>query len=249
MENIDIKDNERIDDLQLNGLRIIQNKDGFCYGVDSVLLSNFSKEIKKDSMVLDLCAGNGIIGLLLCGKTNLKNVIGIEVQADVCEMATRSILFNRLQEKFQMIRGDIKNIEELVPAESFDVVTCNPPYKKENSGIINESETKLIARHEILCNLEDVIKAGAYALKDKGSLYIVHRPERLVDLFCTLRKYRLEPKTVRFVQPKQGKKPNLVLIKASKYGNSFLEVREPIIIYNEDGSYTKEINEIYGRQE
>lgn len=249
MADIELKENERIDDLELNGLKIIQNKEGFRYGMDSVLLSDLAKEIKKGSMVLDLCAGNGIIGMLLCGKTSLQNVIGIEVQADVCEMATRSILYNRLQDKFQMIRGDIKNINELVPAESFDAVTCNPPYKKENSGITNESETKLIARHEILCNLEDVVKAGAYALKDKGSFYIVHRPERLADLFYLLRQYRLEPKILRFVQPKTNKKPNLVLVKAIKNGNSFLDVKEPIIVYNADGSYTNEIYKIYGREQ
>lgn len=248
MEDIELKENERIDDLELNGLKIIQNKEGFRYGMDSVLLSDLAKEIKKDSMVLDLCSGNGIIGLLLCGKTKLKNIIGIEVQADVCEMATRSILYNHLQDKFQMVRGDIKNIESLVPAESFDAITCNPPYKKENSGIINESQTKLIARHEVLCNLEDVVKAGVYCLKDKGSFYIVHRPERLADLFYLLRHYKLEPKVLRFVQPKINKKPNLILIKAIKNGNSFLDVKEPIIVYNEDGSYTKEIYQIYGRE-
>lgn len=246
--NIELKENERIDDLQLNGLKIIQNKNGFCYGVDSVLLSDFAKEMKKGSTVLDLCSGNGIIGLLLCGKTELKNVIGIEIQADVCEMATRSILYNQLQGKFQMIRGDIKNIEQLVPAESFDVVVCNPPYKRENSGVINESKTKLIARHEILCNLEDVIKASFYGLKEKGCIYLIHRPERLVDLISLLRKYRLEPKLIRFVQPKINKKPNLVLIKAVKYGNPFIQVREPFIIYRQDGTYTEELKEIYGRK-
>lgn len=248
MTNIELNENEKIDDLQLNGLKIIQNKEGFRYGIDSVLLSDFAKEIKPNSTVLDMCAGNGIIGMLLCGKTELKNVIGIEIQVDVCEMATKSILYNHLQEKFQMIRGDIKNIEELVPIGSFNAVTCNPPYKKENSGITNKKQTNLIARHELLCNLEDVVKAATYSLKDKGSFYIVHRPERLSDLFYLLRKYKLEPKVLRFVQPKLNKKPNLVLVKAIKNGNSFLEVKEPIIVYNEEGHYTREINKIYGRE-
>lgn len=248
MANIELKENEKIDDLQLKGLKIIQNKEGFRYGIDSVLLSDFAKEIKAGSTVLDMCSGNGIIGMLLCGKTELKNVIGIEIQVDVCEMATRSILYNQLQEKFQMIRGDIKNIEDLIPIGSFNVVTCNPPYKKENSGMSNKKQTNLIARHELLCNLEDVVKAATYALKDKGSFYIVHRPERLADLFYLLRMYKLEPKVLRFVQPKLNKKPNLVLVKAIKNGNSFLEVKEPIIVYNEDGDYTIEINKIYGRK-
>lgn len=243
-----MKENERMDDLQLNGLKIIQNKNGFCYGIDSVLLSDFAKEIKAGSYVLDLCSGNGIVALLLCGKTKLKNIIGIEIQADVCEMATRSILYNQLQEKFQMIHGDLKNVKELVPQEQFDVVVCNPPYKRENSGIPNESETKVIARHEILCNLEDVIQASFYALKEKGSLYMIHRPERVVDILTLLRKYRIEPKVIQFIQPKPSKNPNLVLVKATKYGNPFLQVKEPLIVYEEDGNYTQEIKKIYGRE-
>ncbi len=245
--NIEIDERERIDDLQLKGLKIIQNKDGFCYGVDSVLLSDFTKEIKENSRVLDLGAGNGIIGLLLCGKTKLKTMIGIEIQPQVCEMATRSILYNQLQDRFQIIQGDIKKIEELIPTESFDVVVTNPPYKRENSGIQNNSRTKLIARHEILCNLEDIVKASFFALKEKGSLYLVHRPERLVDILFNLRKYDIEPKIIRFVHPKQGKKPILVLIKAVKHGNPFLQIKEPLIMYNENGFYTEEINTIYGR--
>ena len=246
MSNVEINENERIDDLQLNGLKIIQNKKAFCYGIDSVLLSDFSKEIKENSKVLDLGSGNGIIGFLLCGKTNLKNIIGIEIQADNCEMATRSILLNNLQDRFQMIKGDIKNIEELVPRESFDAVVSNPPYKRENSGVTNDSQTKIIARHEVLCNLEDVIKAAFFALKEKGNLYIIHRPERIVDLLESMRRNRIEPKVIRLIEPKEGKKPNLVLVKGTKYGNPFVQVREPLIVYNGDGTYTEEIKQIYG---
>ena len=246
MSDIIIKENERIDDLQLKGIKIIQNIDGFCYGVDSVLLSDFAKNIKDNSSVLDLGAGNGILGLLLCGKTNLKNMVGIEIQKEVCEMAERSIMLNNLQDKYKMITGDIKNIENLVEKESFEVVVSNPPYKRTNSGVKNESETKLIARHEILCNLEDVIKASFYALKEKGTLYIIHRPERIVDLLETMRKYRIEPKVIRFIQPKQSKKPSMVMVKGIKYANSFVEVEKPLIIYNEDGTYADEIYKIYG---
>lgn len=181
-----------------------------------------------------------------CGKVNLKNVTGIEVQADVCEMAKRSIMLNNLKNKFQIVNGDIKNIKELVEPESFDAVVTNPPYKRKNSGVTNESYTKLIARHEILCNLQDVIKAAFFALKEKGSFYMIHRPERIVDIMHAMRENRIEPKIIRFIQPKEGKKPNLVLVKGVKYGNPFLQVPEPLIVYNIDGSYTDEIKKIYG---
>ena len=244
---IEVKENERLDDLQLNKLKIIQNKKWFCYGIDSVLLSDFAKEIRENSTVLDLGAGNGILGLLLCGKTKLKTVIGVEIQDEVCEMATRTILFNGLQDRFQMIHGDIKNVTNIIPRESFDAVVSNPPYKKKDSGIQNNNETKVISRHEILCNLNDIIKAACYALKEKGTFYMVHRPERLADIIATLREYRIEPKVIKFVYPKINKKPNLVLIKSTKYGNSFLDIKEPIIVYDGNGEYTDEIKKIYGR--
>lgn len=244
---IELKENERLDDLQLNKLKIIQNKKWFCYGIDSVLLSDFAKEIRENSTVLDLGAGNGILGLLLCGKTKLKTIIGVEIQDEVCEMATRTILFNDLQDRFQMIHGDIKNVTNIIPRESFDAVVSNPPYKKKDSGIQNNNETKVISRHEILCNLNDIIKAACYALKEKGTFYMVHRPERLADIIATLREYRIEPKVIKFVYPKINKKPNLVLIKSTKYGNSFLDIKEPIIVYDGNGEYTDEIKKIYGR--
>ncbi len=246
MEQVKLKENERVDDLELKGLKIIQNKKAFCYGIDSVLLSDFSKEIKMNSKVLDLGAGNGIIGLLLCGKTENTNIVGIEIQKEICEMASRSISYNKLQNRFKMIDGDIKNIKDLVQKEEFDAVVTNPPYKKENTGLKNESETQIIARHEVKCNLEDIISASFYALKEKGNLYMINRPERLTDCLVLLRKYKIEPKIIRLVQPKKGNKPNLVLIKACKYGGEFLQVKEPIIVYNEDGSYTDELLKIYG---
>ena len=193
-----------------------------------------------------MCAGNGIIGLLLCGKTQLKKIVGIEIQQNVSEMAKKSIVYNNLQEKYEMINGDIKNIANLVEKESFDTVTANPPYRKENCGIENKDKTQFIARYETSCNLDDVINAAFYALKEKGSLYMVHRPERIADLMCTMRKYRIEPKLIRLVQPYFEKKPNLVLVKGTKYGNSFLKVLEPLIIYNQDGTYTQELKKIYG---
>jgi len=173
-------------------------------------------------------------------------MVGIEIQSDVCEMANRSILYNNLQEKYKIINGDIKKLDSIITKESFDAVVTNPPYKKENSGVTNIDESKLISRHEIMCSLEDVIKAAFFALKEKGSLYMIHRPERIVDIMCTMRKYRIEPKTMRLIIPKPKEKPNLVLIKGIKYGNSFLQVPNPLIIYNQDGTYTEELKDIYG---
>ena len=188
-----LKDNERIDDLQLNNLKIIQNNDGFCYGIDSVLLSDFAKEIPSDSQVLDLGTGTGILGLLLCGKTNLSKIVGIEIQEDVCEMANRSIRLNHLEDRFEIINQNIKDLNNTFEDNTFHAIVSNPPYKKANSGLKNESKTKLISRHEVTASLEDFISISSKLLKNSCSLYMVHRPERLGDLFYLLRKYNLEP--------------------------------------------------------
>ena len=247
--DIELKDNERIDDLQLNNLKIIQNKNGFCFGIDSVLLSDFAKEISSNSKVLDLGTGTGILGILLCGKTNLSKIYGIDIQEDVCNMASRSIKLNNLEDKFEIINRNIKDLKDIFEANSFDAIVSNPPYKKNNSGLKNESETKLISRHEITASLEDFINISSYLLKNNCSLYIVHRPERLSDLFYLLRKYNLEPKKLRLVQSYLDSKPKLILVKATKNAKSFLNVEEPLIIYNKDGSYTDEILQIYGKEE
>lgn len=247
--DIELKDNERIDDLQLNNLKIIQNKNGFCFGIDSILLSDFAKEISSNSKVLDLGTGTGILGILLCGKTNLSKIYGIDIQEDVCNMSSRSIKLNNLEDKFEIINRNIKDLKDIFEANSFDAIVSNPPYKKDNSGLKNESETKLISRHEITASLEDFINISSYLLKNNCSLYIVHRPERLSDLFYLLRKYNLEPKKLRLVQSYLDSKPKLILVKATKNAKSFLNVEEPLIIYNKDGSYTDEILQIYGKEE
>lgn len=247
--DIELKDNERIDDLQLNNLKIIQNKDGFCFGIDSVLLSDFAKEIPSNAKILDLGTGTGILGILLCGKTKLSKIYGIDIQEDVCNMASRSIKLNNLENKFEIINKNIKDLKDIFEANSFDAIVSNPPYKKDNSGLKNESETKLISRHEITASLEDFINVSSYLLKNNCSLYIVHRPERLSDLFYLLRKYNLEPKKIRLVQSYFDSKPKLILVKATKNAKSFLNVEEPLIIYNKDGSYTDEILQIYGKEE
>ena len=246
--NVKLKEDERIDDLQINNYKIIQNKNGFCFGVDSVLLSDFAKDIKKNSFVLDLGTGTGIIPILLCAKTKLKKIIGIEVQEDIADMAKRSISLNRLEEKFEVININIKNVEEKFKRESLDFVITNPPYKKLDTGKVNENEYKYISRHECSANLEDFIKASKYLLKDKGSLYMVHRPERLADIIELMRKYKIEPKKIRMVHSTINKEASLVLIKAIKNAKAFLKIDKPLIIYNENGEYTDEIYKIYNKE-
>ena len=243
MDNMDYV----IDDLQYKGLKIIQNKKGFCFGVDSVLLSDFAKGIKKNSIVVDIGTGTGIIGLLLCKKTNLKKIYGIEIQTEVAQMAEKSVKLNNLEDKFEIINCDINNIFEYLKANSIDCIVTNPPYKKVNTGLKNENEKQMISRHEVMCTLEDVVEKSSKLLKDRGEFFMVHRAERLVDIMCELRKYHLEPKKIRFVHPKSNEKPNLILVKAVKYANEFLKIDKPLIIHDEDGNYTEEILKIYGK--
>ena len=245
---IELKENERIDDLEYKNLRIIQNKEGFCFGIDSVLLSDFAKNIKKDSMVLDLGTGTGIIPILLCGKTNLKKVIGVEIQEEVAKMAEKSIKLNELEDKFEVINENILKLNNLYEKQTFDVIVTNPPYKKRESGVINESKKKLISRHEITANLEDFIKVSKDLLKDKGEFYMVHRPERLVDILSLMRKCKIEPKILKMVYSNKNKEPKLVLIKGVKNANPFLKVEKNLYIYDDEGKYTEEVLKIYNKK-
>lgn len=244
---IKLRENERIDDLELKNLKIIQNKNGFCFGMDSVLLSDFAKEIKKGSKIADLGTGTGILPILLCAKTQNTKIVGIEIQKEMAEMANRSVLLNDLQARIEIICEDIKNLKEKYEKGSFDAIVTNPPYKKQGTGKINENDSKLISRHEITANLEDFILATSYLLKDQGSFYMVHRPERLADILVTLRNYKLEPKILRMVYPNQEKEPNLVLIKAVKNAKPFLKVEKSLFVYKKDGEYTEEILKIYNK--
>ena len=185
---------------------------------------------------------------MLCGKTKLKHITGVEIQKSVYEMAKKSIKLNNLQDRFQIINEDIKNLSKIFPANSFDAIVTNPPYKKENTGLKSNDEVQLISRHEVMCNIEDISKISANLLNSNCSLYMVHRPDRIIDIIEALRKNKLEPKNIRFVYPKIGKEPNLVLIKATKNAKEFLKIEKPLIVYNEDGTYTDEILKIYDKK-
>lgn len=245
---MNLKENERIDDLEFKGLKIIQNKDGFCFGIDSVLLSDFAKNIRHNSKVMDLGTGTGIINILLSGKTKASKFIGVEIQEEVAEMAKRSVELNNLEDKITILNENILNLKNIYDAKSFDAVVTNPPYKKINTGLINENNKQLISRHEITANLKDFIHISSYLLKDFGEFYMVHRPDRLVDIFQNMREERIEPKLIKFVYPKANKKTNLVLIKGIKNGKPFLEYDNNLVVYNEDGSYTDEILKIYNKK-
>ena len=242
---MELKENERIDNLEYKGLKIIQNKNGFCFGMDSVLLSDFAKEIKDNANVLDFGTGTGILPILLCGKTNLKKIYGIEIQEEVANMAKRNSVLNGLENRFEVINCSILDIEKYLKRESFDAIVTNPPYKKQETGKVSKQDIKKISKHEITANLEDFISSSKNMLKDKGSLFMVHRPERLAEIMYLLKKYNLEPKTLRLVQPSIEKNPNLVLIKAVKNAKPFLKIEKALIVYDQNGNYTSEILKIY----
>lgn len=245
---MELRENERIDNLEFKNLKIIQNSKGFCFGIDSILLSDFAKEVRNDSVGADLGTGTGIIGILLSAKTKIKKIFGIEIQKDVADMAKRSIKLNNLEDKFEIININIKDIAEKLERESLDFVVTNPPYKKLDTGKVNENEYKYISRHEFSASLEDFIRASKYLLKDKGTLYMVHRPERLADIIELMRTYKIEPKKIRFVYSMMDKDASLVLIKAVKNAKPFLKIEKPLIIYNKNGEYTDEIYKIYNKE-
>ena len=242
-----LKENERIDDLEFKNLKIIQNKDGFCFGIDSILLTDFAKNIKQSLNIIDLGTGTGIIPILLYGKTKNNKFVGVEIQEEVADMANRSIKLNSLENEIEILNMNILDLNKKYKRGSFDIVTTNPPYKKLNTGIVNENNKKLISRHEITASLEDFIKISSYLLKDLGEFYMVNRPDRLVDIFELMRKYKIEPKKIKFVYPNKNKKTNLILIKGVKNGKQFLEFENNLYVYNEDGNYTDEILKIYNK--
>lgn len=241
-----LKEDETLDDLQLKGLRLIQKKEGFRFGVDAVLLANFAK-VKRGMRVIDLCTGTGIVPFIIAGKTEAASITGIEIQEEFVEMANRSVKINDLGDRVSFINGDLKDEKNIKTIEKANVITVNPPYKLANSGILNPTDKMAVARHEVCCTLEDVIVASRRLLKDNGRLYMVHRPERLADILCLMRKHKIEPKTIRMVHPNTKKAPNIVLVEGQRDGGAFLKWEPPLYVYNDEGGYSEEIDRIYGR--
>ncbi len=241
-----LKEGERLDDLECDGLRLIQHPEKFCFGMDAVLLSSFARA-DKTHRVIDLGTGTGVIPILLSSKTRAKEIVGLEIQTDMADMASRSVQFNGLQERIRIVSGDLRESKTLFSPGEFHVVTANPPYMKENSGLLNPADALSLARHEVCCNIEDLSAAAAYLLGENGRFFLVHRPNRLIDIITSMKKHRLEPKRMTFVHPYVWKAPNLVLIEALKGGGSFLKVEEPLIVYESPGVYTSRILEKYGK--
>lgn len=240
-----LKENERFDKLERNGYEIIQNSEKFCFGMDAVLLSGFAR-VKDGERVLDLGTGTGIIPILLEAKTNASHISALEIQEESVDMARRSVAWNHLEDKITIHQGDIKMASEIFGSATFDVVTCNPPYMIGQHGISNPDDAKAIARHEVLCSLDDVVREAAKVLKPGGNFFMVHRPFRLAEIITTLVKYKLEPKRMQLVYPYVDKEPNMVLIEANRGGKSRMTVMKPLIVYQEKGVYTQEIYDIYG---
>ena len=241
-----INSNERVDDLHRNGYKLIQNPTQFCFGIDAVILSGFTR-IKKGETVLDLGTGTGVIPILLEAKTEGKHFTGLEIQPQMVEMARRSVLLNGLEEKVEIVEGDIKNFADIFAHQtsSFSVITSNPPYTNQGGGLVNPTDSIAIARHELLCTLEDIVCATAKLLAVNGRFYMVHRPQRLVDIIALLRNYKVEPKRMRFVHSYAHKEPTLVLVEAIKGGKPLLKTEPPLVIYTNEGLYTEEIKNIY----
>lgn len=244
MEDL-VKENERVDDLERNGLKIIQDPGRFCFGMDAVLLSGFV-HVKPGAKVLDMGTGTGIIPILLSAKTEASHLTGLEIQEESADMADRSVRLNSLEDRIDIKVGDIKEASLLFPKAGFDAITCNPPYMIGEHGLKNPDSAMAVARHEILCTFEDVAREAALLLKPGGSFFLVHRPFRLVEIFTTLISHKLEPKRMQLVYPFVTEEPNMVLIEAVRGGRSRLKVEKPLIIYKEPGVYTDEIYDIYG---
>lgn len=246
-DKLNLKDGERLDDLQLNDLHIIQNPEKFCFGMDAVLLSSFaSKSIRKKDNIIDLGTGTGILPILLSAKTEATHFSALEIQEESVDMAQRSVDFNNLNKQIDIIHGDIKTASQIFGAAVFDAVTTNPPYMNDNHGIKNPDMPKAIARHEILCTLEDIAREASKLLKTQGRFYMVHRPFRMTEIICTLSKYKLETKRICMVQPFVSKEPNMLLIEAVKDGKPFVKFDPPIIVYDTPGNYTEQLLKIYG---
>ncbi len=244
LKTIHLKPGERIDELQRDGYRIIQNPDRFCFGMDAVLLSSFARA-KRGERVLDLGTGNGVIPILMEAKTAGEHFTGLEIQEESADMARRSVLLNGLEDKIRIVTGDMKEAATIFGAASFHVITMNPPYMTNSHGLVNPTDAKAIARHELTCSLEEMIASAAKLLKSGGRFYMVHRPFRLAEIITLLVKYKLEPKRMRLVYPYVDKEPNMVLIEALRGGKPRITVEAPLIVYEAPGIYTEELKKLY----
>lgn len=244
-ENNLVREHERLDELHRNGYFIIQDPKRFCFGMDAVLLSGFAKA-KKGERALDLGTGTGIIPILMEAKTEGEDFTALEIQPESADMARRSVLYNHLEEKIKIVTGDIKDASSLFGASSFDIITTNPPYMIGEHGLSSVSEAKAIARHEVLCTLEDILRESAKLLRPGGRFYMVHRPFRLAEIMSRMVEYKIEPKRMQLVYPYVDKEPNMVLIEGLRGGKSRLTVEKPLIVYKEPGVYNDEIYDIYG---
>ena len=239
-----LREGERLDDLQIKGYQIIQDPKRFCFGMDAVLLSDFVR-VKPGNQVLDLGTGTGIIPILLAAKTEAERILGLEIQEDSVDMAVRSVQYNHLEDRIQIVQGDIKEAAGLFPAASFDVVTSNPPYMIDSHGLNNPYEPQNIARHEVLCSLEDVVRTAAYLVRPGGCFFLIHKPFRLAEIMGVLMKYKLEPKRMRLVYPFVDKEPNMVMLEAVRGGKPRITVERPLIVYQEQGVYTEDVKNVY----
>lgn len=225
---------------------LMQKKDGFKFGIDAVLLSNFAKNARS-KRTLDLCTGTGIIPMLLSAKTDTPRIDALEIQSEICDMAKRSVMYNKLEDRIHVTEGDLKDAPQIYGKAVFDKITVNPPYMKCGTGLINDADTKTISRHEVKCTLEDVISVSSQLLRPKGRLYMVHRATRIADVLCLMRKYKIEPKVIRMVHPSPYKAANLLLVEGIRGAAADLKLMEPLYVYDEDGTYSEEIDRIYGR--
>ena len=240
-----LKPGERLDDLMIKGYEIIQSPGRFCFGMDAILLSSFAT-VKKNETALDLGSGTGILPILLEAKNEGAHYTGLEIQEESADMARRRVSHNRLQDKVDIVTGDIKEASAIFGAASFHVITTNPPYMIGDHGLKNENEALYIARHEVLCTLDDILRESARLLKPKGRFYMVHRPFRLPEILSKMTAAGIEPKRMRLVHPFVDKEPNMVLLEGLRGGNPRMKVEPPLISYERDGTYTEEMLRIYG---
>jgi tRNA1Val (adenine37-N6)-methyltransferase len=245
---VELNEYERVDDLQFGGLRIIQSRRGFRFGMDAVLLAHFT-DVRPGDRVADLGTGTGIVPLLLCGHTRGREFVGLEIQPEMAEMAARSVRLNGLEARVSIVQGDLRQAHELLGYSNFDVVTCNPPYERRGGGVVCQDMAWTLARHEEACTLADVARAAYNLLRQGGRLELIIRADRAVEVLLTLKESRLEPKRIRLICPSVSRSPNLMLTEATRGGNPGVRWEPPLIVYGPDGAYTDELRAIYGKAE